>query len=191
MAARSVSRRAKPEPSCHARRVQPRHPIRHERATWRSRVVVAARWRIGVVFVALLSGCSSEPTDQTPEGAVELFLTAMRETAGDPTAQARAYRLLARPARRALAKRAQRAGELAGRDFAPEAMLVAGRLRLRFRPGMRMRAEVDGSRGVVVLSGRDERTARVPVVREEGAWRIVLDVPPITPPAQRTRDAGR
>ncbi|MCC7535414.1 MAG: hypothetical protein IT379_04350 [Deltaproteobacteria bacterium] len=144
-----------------------------------------------IALVALLVGCSSDPTDQTPEGAVELFLTAMRETAADPSAQARAYRLLARPARRALYARARRAGELAGRDFAPEAMLVAGRLRLRFRPGVRMRAEVNGTSGVVVLTGQDGRVARVPVVREEAGWRIVLDVPPIPAPADRRRDAGR
>ena len=141
-------------------------------------------WALGLALFAL-AGCSDEPTDDTPTGAVRLFLQAMQRSADDPSALEDAYRLLARPARRALAERAHAAGALGGREFAASEMLVRGRFRQRFtpRPGGRGLTEsIDGDRATVTVIAEDgDRRAEIPLVREDGGWRIVLELPPVRP----------
>ena len=143
--------------------------------------------RVAIVFATALAlgACSDEPTDETPSGTVTLFLRAMERSAADPDALEDAYRLLARPTRRALADRAHAAGALGGRQFAPWEMLVAGRYRQTFnpRPGARGMAEsIEGNRATVTVTSEDgDRRAEVPLVREDGAWRIVLELPPTRP----------
>lgn len=135
-----------------------------------------------VVSLSLLAalGCSSEPTDETPRGALELFLDAMSRSARDEHALEQAYALLAEPARRELERRADLAGALAGRDFEPWRMLPQGRFGLRFAPKARggLRERVDGDRAVVVVTGDRGQRAEVPLIREDGRWRVALEIPP-------------
>jgi hypothetical protein len=63
-------------------------------------------------------------------------------------------------------------------------MLAQGRYRVRFPYAEygSMRESIDGERATVTVVGTDGRSrAEVPLVREEGHWRVVLRVPP--PPA--------
>jgi len=137
----------------------------------------------------VLLGCAESQEDDTPAGALMLFLEAMDQGTGDSDALQTAYTLLDRGARTALHLRAAKAQTLAGRTYHPWQMLAEGRFRLKFAPERhRMRAKIDGERATVAVSdARGEQTVQVPMVREDGAWRVVLEVPPMyQPPANGT-----
>jgi len=126
--------------------------------------------------------CSSAPSDETPEGAVRLFLDAMERSEREPEALREAYALLAGPSRLALLERAHLAGSLGGRQFDPWEMIVRGRSRRSFaiREGVSgMRASIDGDEATVTVSEDDgEQRARIPLLREDGRWRVLIDIPP-------------
>lgn len=134
------------------------------------------------VLALIIASCSSAPSDTTPSGTVRLFLDAMERSNGDPEALGEAYALLSAPTRRALAERAHFANALGGRRFEAWEMLVQGRFRLNFAPargsaGMRERIEGEQAR-VTVTSADGSRRAEIPLVREDGRWRIALSIPP-------------
>lgn len=148
---------------------------------WRGAVV-----RLGALVAALGAaagigaGCAREPTDATPTGALRLFLDAMDRAEQDARALEEAYALLDAGAREALAHRAHDAAALGGgREFAPWEMLAQGRFRLRFSfPEYgAMRERVDGDRAVVTVTGAGGARAEVPLVREDGRWRVALELP--------------
>jgi hypothetical protein len=140
---------------------------------------------LGVFF----AGCAPAPSDETPLGALRMFLRAMERSSDDARALEEAYALLDTPARDALVARARDASALAnGREFAPWEMLAQGRYRVRFPYAEygSMREVIDGDRATVTVAGTDRRSrAGVPLVREEGHWRVVLRIPepPAPPPA--------
>ena len=143
--------------------------------------LITARWSLpAVALVLVAAGCEDVPTDETPRGALRLFIDAMERSERDHDALQEAYALLSRDTRRELTARARTA--LGGERLEPWDMLVRGRFRLTFTPGVRargMRERIRGSRATVVVrdaSGR--RRAEVPLVREGGRWRIVLELPP-------------
>ena len=141
------------------------------------------------LLAALLLACGDAQEDDTPVGALMLFLEAMDQGGGDSDALERAYHLLNEQARRELDERARKAETLAGRAYEPWEMLAQGRFRLRFAPARhRMRAKIDGDRASVSVSDASgEHSVQVPMVREDKAWRVVLDVPPMyQPPATGT-----
>jgi len=143
------------------------------------------RWIPHAPVLAVLLGtlaCSSTPTDETPSGALGLFLRAMDRSDWDDDALRRAYGLLDSDARQGLEERAELANSLSGRDFEPWEMLAQGRYRLRFSPrrGDGMREEINGDRATVVVVGeRAGQRAEVRMVREEGGWRVALELPPM------------
>src|SRR5688500_7094446 len=93
-----------------------------------------------LLALALASvGCEDVPTDETPRGALRLFLAAMERSERDPRALEEAYALLSTPTRRELAGRAR--ATLGGERLQPWDMLVRGRFRLTFTPA-------PGSRGM-------------------------------------------
>lgn len=123
-----------------------------------------------------------------PEDTLDAFLEAMDDSATDSASLERAYRLLDADARTALEARARKAQTLSGRPHAPWEMLAQGRFRLRFAPAAHggMRAEVTGDRAVVQVRGeRPGQSARVPMVREGGKWRVALAIPPLSGPETR------
>jgi hypothetical protein len=138
-----------------------------------------------LLAVALATACSPAPPDETPTGALRLFLRAMERTGTDPAALEEAYALLDVRARQALEQRARDASALAnGREFAPWEMLAQGRYRVRFGYAEygSMREHIDGERATVTVVGTNGRDrAEVPLVRETGHWRVVLDVPTAAP----------
>ena len=144
------------------------------------------RW-VATLLLIVAAACSETPTDRTPSGALRLFLSAMDRSEWDEAALRDAYDLLSPDARAALEERADMASTLSGRTFEPWQMLVQGRFRLRFAPrrGGGMVERVDGDRAVVVVSGsRDGERAEIPLVEEDGHWRVDLDLPPLRPDAE-------
>lgn len=131
---------------------------------------------LGLVVVLVVS-CS--PAAETPADTLRRFLEAMDRSSEDETALVEAYGMLDQAAQRALAARATRARALSGQRFEPWQMFAPGRFRLRFvRRAMHER--IDGDRAVVVVTGTsDEERAEVPLVREQGRWRIQLVLPPM------------
>lgn len=133
-----------------------------------------------VMLLCAAAACSVAATDETPSGALSLFLEAMGEAEDDPAARARAYALMAGETRRSLASRARLASALSARPFEPWEMIVEGRYRLRFRPREHRGFEerIAGDRAIVVVRGERRRErAEVPMVRENGRWRVYLHVP--------------
>jgi hypothetical protein len=134
-----------------------------------------------VVTAGLLgSACNRQPEDLTPERVVESFLERMRSVHGDRERGRRAFELLWRSGRQNLEERARRATAASGRAVAPEEMLVPSRFSLRFEP-RRMSSETRGDWSRVTLLGDlPSEVAEVHCVREEGQWRVVVDLPSLS-----------
>ena len=151
------------------------------RRVWLSR----APWALAAL--ALLLGCEEEGSDNEPDQLVAEFVTRMQRVHGDRKAARAAYDLLWGDARRNLAERAKRASDVAGREIAPEEMLPPSRFTLHHKP-RRFEARVDGDWAEVTVTGEDAVVDRVKCVREDGKWRVVLELPPL-PPIERRSDA--
>jgi hypothetical protein len=139
---------------------------------------------VGLVLCGLLlalPGCRRDP-QATPEGALTAWVSAMNASRSDLSARRRAYDLLAEPARTSLTERAARASQLSGREIEPWEMLAPGRFAMRFPlDPERLRARVKGDRAVVVAHGHGDDRAEVPMVRENGQWRVDLELPAMEP----------
>jgi hypothetical protein len=134
------------------------------------------------LFMACSAGCSSSPAagaQRTPSETLRQFLAAMDQSGSDDRALKVAFELLASPAQKALETRAARVKSLAGQSLEPWQMLAQGRFRLRFSPASRrgMRETIQGDKATVTVTGTgpDER-ADVPLVRENGQWRVSLQL---------------
>ena len=146
---------------------------------WRYRAPVL-RALPALVLALCVLGCSEEPTDETPEGALTLFLAAMENSAHDPRALEEAYRLLCRESRQSLLERARLAGSLGGRDLEPWELIARGGYRQTFTPSRRRtRSAIDGETATVTARDADgDHSAEVQMRREDGHWRVVLTIPP-------------
>jgi hypothetical protein len=143
----------------------------------RARVLL---WTLVLVFVSLWS-CSREP-DSTPEGALSAWVSAMNASRSDIQARRRAYDLLTTRAQQSLAERASRATQLSGRELQPWEMLAPGRFSLRFPfDPETLSSTIEGETAVVLARSRGGERAEVPMVRENGRWRVDLSLPPIRP----------
>lgn len=145
----------------------------------RSRSWLACALGAVALAAALLGGCSDEPTEDTPEGALRLFLDAMDRSQWDREALREAYALLSRTARSRLEQRAARASSLSSRETEGWEMLAQGRFRLRFAPKRAggMETEMREPRAVVIVRGEGGQRAEVPMVEEDDGWRVDLRLP--------------
>lgn len=144
------------------------------------------RSAIATLALGLLGACSHGPPDATPEGAVREFIERMERVDGDPERARAAYELLSASTRENLIERARRASNATGRPMKPEEMLAPSRFVLLFRPHQ-MQAHITGDRALVSVMGMDPAVdrAQVPLVREEGRWRVELALPQLPPVEKR------
>jgi hypothetical protein len=144
----------------------------------------------GALLAVVLAVCEAQPADAHPEHVVEHFIDRMQRVHGDPRTARAAYELLWTDAKRNLAERAKRASAVAGREIAPEDMLAPTRFSLRFKP-KRYKASVDGDWAEVTVTGEDPDGERnvVKCVREDGSWRVVVELPALVQ-IQHRPDAG-
>ncbi len=145
----------------------------------------------GLLGLCLLpAACEAEANDSTPERVVQEFMDRMQRVHGDAHAARLAYELLWADARRNLAERAKRASAVAGREIAPEEMIAPSHFSLAYRP-KKLSARADGDWAEVTVLGESNATSprTVKCVREDGHWRVVLELP-LMPPIQRRVDGG-
>jgi len=147
----------------------------------------AGCWLAAPLCAALL-GCEEEASDGEPDRVVAELIQRLQRVHGERKAARAAYDLLWSEARRNLAERAKRASDVAGRELAPEEMLPPSRFSLRHKP-RHYETRIDGDWAEVTVTGEDGVVERVKCVREDGKWRVVLELPPL-PPIERRLDGG-
>jgi|SRR5882724_2047339 len=157
-------------------------PSRRGALSWSWSLLVA-----GVLGLPLL-GCEEEASDGEPDRVVAEFVARMQRVHGDRKAARAAYELLWSDARRNLAERAKRASDVAGREIAPEEMLPPSRFTLNHKP-QRYDARIDGDWAEVSVTAENAGVDRLKCVREDGKWRVVLELPPL-PPIEHRLDGG-
>jgi hypothetical protein len=140
-----------------------------------------ANKRCTIAVLTACAGCFGASDDQTPERAVQTFIDRMQQVHGDLDKATAAFELLARDARDNLAERAKRASAAAGRVVRPEEMLAPSRFHLAFPPRS-WSSKTGPNWAVVTVEGEGPRERReVRLLKEEGAWKVVLDLPPLPP----------
>jgi hypothetical protein len=147
---------------------------------------VLRRTFLGLALFAALSGCERERSDNDPEQVVEEFIGRMQRVHGDPKIAKEAYDLLWSESKKNLIERAKRTSAASGRKIAPEEMIAPSRFSLRYKPKS-YRATVQGDWALVTVSGEspNEQRSAIRCVREDGLWRIALELPPLAPIQRR------
>jgi hypothetical protein len=140
-------------------------------------------WLIGLALLVL--ACRRESVDEDPEHLAREFIVRMQRVHGDQKNARAVFELLWSPAQKNLTERASRASALAGRKVAPEEMIAPSRFTLRFEP-KRISVTTSGDQAVVTVQGDPplRETREIRCVREDGRWRILLDLP-VLPPIQK------
>ncbi len=136
-----------------------------------------------VVFsaaVGMLAGCQKEAREVGPEDVVFEFVAAMRRVHGDVPAGEAAVELLWEPARDNLRERARRASALSGRELSVGEMIVPSWFALHLSPE-RVEAREDGDWAEVTVFGMGDESVQMRCVREDGKWRVALELPPLAP----------
>lgn len=140
----------------------------------------------GFCLLTVATSCRREAVDEDPERLVQEFLERSKEVYADPKLARGTFELLWSTAQKNLTERAARASALASRKVAPEEMLPLTKFSLRFTP-RKFSSAIQGDLAVVTVSGDSQSTehADVRCVREQGRWRVVLDLPPLSPIQRR------
>jgi hypothetical protein len=122
---------------------------------------------------------------------VQEFIDRMQRVHGDPQKSKAAYDLLASEARAKLDERAERASAALGRVVKPEEMLAPSRFYLSFQPRT-WSSRVGPGWAIVSVEGESPRErSEIRCLREQGEWKVVLDLPDLPPLEQRESGAER
>lgn len=127
-------------------------------------------------LLAVLCACAPDPRDLGPTEALGAFLTAVERSTHAPEQRRIAYEWLDTQSQTALTQRAKLSNSLAGRKLQAWEMLVPGRVSFAGQSiaGVRMTADVEGDRATVSILIDKGDPIEVPMVREQGRWRVVL-----------------
>ncbi len=138
-------------------------------------------WSTLIVLSCALLSCAPAPANATPEGAVRDFVGRLEAFAGSDVDARALYERLSERAKANLRARAGRYGAASGKKIEPWAMLVPARSRPRFSTHS-FRAQIVGQYALVdVLGVHPGQKAQIPCVFEEGAWRVDLVLPGLSP----------
>lgn len=133
-----------------------------------------------VLGLCLVSACAPRPEQFSPSEALTAFLTALDRSTHAPEHLQTAYEWVDKKSQAALKQRATLAASLAGRSIAAWDMLVPGRASFSAYsvPNLHMRSQIEGDQATISMpiDGRSDVT--VPMVREDGRWRVVLGLSP-------------
>jgi len=149
--------------------------------------------RAWLAAVALSAGlaCAQHSDEGGPEWVAREFIDRMQRVHGDVQRSKAAYDLLAADARAKLEERAERASAAIGRVVKPEEMLAPSRFYLSFQPRVWSSREGPGW-AVVTVEGESSRERReIRCLREQGEWKVVLELPDLPPLERRTLSAER
>lgn len=135
-----------------------------------------------------ISGCNSPAESQGPEEVVREFFTRMAQVHGNPADAKLAYELMWSKARQNLGERAKRASAAAGRQVAPEEMIAPSRFSMAFVPQTYRLGRRQHDLAEVIVSAEQPRrqSEKVWCKLEDGQWRVVVRLPPVSPISKRT-----
>ena len=147
--------------------------------------------RVALLLAVLLFGACGEDPPPGPAATVQTFLRLMDESSirsgpsgevlADEAALQEAFALLSHNTQTQLRERADLAASLAGGEYDAWNILIPGRFRLRFEPVTfdEVIQEERPRRATVSVRGRAPgEQADIPLVQEDGQWRIPLEIPP-------------
>lgn len=138
--------------------------------------------------VMAATGCSEEPPNATPEGAVQELALQLRHHGGSSAESERAFSLLSAETRRNLELRAERYSAASGKHIPAHMMIAPASFRESFE-GQHYESEIAGTQALVRIRGllaEDEAVVRC--VYEEGGWRVHIPLPPLPGVVVRPRD---
>lgn len=150
----------------------------------------ASRAWLVALALGLALACAQHSDEGSPEWVAREFIDRMQRVHGDPQKAKAAYDLLAADARAKLEERAERASAAIGRVVKPEEMLAPSRFYLSFQPRVWSSREGPGW-AIVSVEGESPRERReIRCLREQGEWKVVLDLPELPPLERRQLSAG-
>jgi len=144
-------------------------------------------WLVAWALTLGLVACDSRVESQGPEEVVREFFTRMAQVHGNPVDAKLAYELMWSKARQNLVERAKRASATAGRQVAPEEMIAPSRFSMAFEPQTYQLARRNNDLAEVIVSAEQSgRSEKVWCRLENGHWRVVVRLPPVSPISKRT-----
>ena len=137
---------------------------------------------VSVLVVFVLLGCGPDPGELAPVEVLKEFLADLERSSQAPEQRKAAFAALDKQSQAALKDRAELAGSLVGRALEPWELLVPGRLgfSLKAISGVNLRTEIAGDRATVHIPVQNRKAVDVPMVREDGRWRVQLGLTPPT-----------
>lgn len=152
---------------------------------------VASVWwlKVALIFLALagVAGCERQEAPPGPADVLMKFVSKMRQVHGKPEDGDQVVELLWKPARENLEERARRASALSGRELSPGELVVPSWFALHL-PVERAEARVDGEWAEVTAFGPAGASVQARCIREEGEWKVALELPPLAPIRMREQE---
>lgn len=157
------------------------------------RAWAAAALSGGLALLAVgLLGCEAERLDATPEGAARALVEQLSRLDGSEKEAKAAYELLSQRTRENLEARAARYSAASGKHIEPEMMIAPQSFVPRFE--VRSYETIPSGPGFATVRAHgvsEGEVAELHCVREDGGWRVEIDLPPLAPVVVRPREDSR